>query len=397
MISQHEREMVEKAKRIIQHSIDLDDTRKNIEQATRELELDRAAVEKSHADLDTLREEIHKITQEKAIAFPWLAGRYAKYFELCDLKLEEYLRKKVRPADKKADKVKELATECRELRSRTLIAESARDYYESLFPWLTDYIDDNIDDSDLESISNKDKSYKSDPVSRWLTDAQFKNLPENERNQLALDRYINRKMSNWAIGREYERYVGQLHESRGYRVKYVGATDGKSDLGRDLIATKSNETKIIQCKYWSIHKTIHEKHLFQLYGTTIGFWIDKFESQTDGGLFSSRSLSRDSLRETNVIPMFTTSTKLSDVAMRFADTLGIKVEQNFAFDRNYPRIKCNISSAGNKIYHLPMDQQYDKVVIEPEKGEFYATTVDEAVNAKFRRAWRWKGNSSDSN
>ena len=61
----------------------------------------------------------------------------------------------------------------------------------------------------------------------------------------------------------------------------------------------------------------------------------------------------------------------------------------------FPRIKCNIGrdeyGAVTKIYHLPMDQQYDNVIIEPDKGEFFAMTVLEAENAGFRRAYKWYG------
>jgi len=58
---------------------------------------------------------------------------------------------------------------------------------------------------------------------------------------------------------------------------------------------------------------------------------------------------------------------------------------------DFPRIKCNISDAGERIYHLPMDQQYDNVVID-KPGEFFASTVQEAVSHGFRRAYKWHGN-----
>ena len=54
-----------------------------------------------------------------------------------------------------------------------------------------------------------------------------------------------------------------------------------------------------------------------------------------------------------------------------------------------PRIKCNISRGGERIYHLPFDQQYDTTVITPNTGELWAQTVAEAETAGFRRAWRW--------
>lgn len=53
-------------------------------------------------------------------------------------------------------------------------------------------------------------------------------------------------------------------------------------------------------------------------------------------------------------------------------------------------IKCNIGSNGEKIYHLPFDQQYDKTRID-KKGEFYAKTTEEAEKKGFRRAFKWHG------
>lgn len=55
-------------------------------------------------------------------------------------------------------------------------------------------------------------------------------------------------------------------------------------------------------------------------------------------------------------------------------------------------IKCNISrKTGEKIYHMPFDQVYDKVVIEPDEGEMYAADVFEAEFHGFRRAFKYTG------
>jgi hypothetical protein len=60
---------------------------------------------------------------------------------------------------------------------------------------------------------------------------------------------------------------------------------------------------------------------------------------------------------------------------------------------DYPMIKCNISGRDKeRIYHLPFDQQYDRVKISG-RPEMYAYTVAEAERAGFRRAWRWQGKS----
>ena len=85
-----------------------------------------------------------------------------------------------------------------------------------------------------------------------------------------------------------------------------------------------------------------------------------------------------------------TSTICSDVAHKFAEFLGVKIIEKKTY-KDYPMIKCNIGKDREKIYHLPFDQQYDKIKIEPNKGEFYAETCMEAELNSFRRAWRWRG------
>ena len=48
-------------------------------------------------------------------------------------------------------------------------------------------------------------------------------------------------------------------------------------------------------------------------------------------------------------------------------------------------------TTGEKIYHLPFDINYDKTVIDPAHGEFYAATVPQAESAGFRRTHKWTG------
>jgi hypothetical protein len=97
------------------------------------------------------------------------------------------------------------------------------------------------------------------------------------------------------------------------------------------------------------------------------------------------------IKEDEIGGVFVTSTSLSDVAREFAVELGIQVRENFPLEE-YPSIKCNVSKrTGEKIYHLPMDQQYDRTVIEEERNECYVRTVADAEELGFRRAWRWRG------
>ena len=85
------------------------------------------------------------------------------------------------------------------------------------------------------------------------------------------------------------------------------------------------------------------------------------------------------------------ATHLSDRARKFASQLDIQVDEGVPL-ADYPRIKCNIARrTGERIYHLPFDQQYDSTVIEPGRGECYIATTAEAETLGFRRAWRWRG------
>lgn len=49
-------------------------------------------------------------------------------------------------------------------------------------------------------------------------------------------------------------------------------------------------------------------------------------------------------------------------------------------------IKGNISTSGEKIYHIPGGEYYDKTVIDESKGERWFCTEEEAVNAGWRRS-----------
>ena len=84
-------------------------------------------------------------------------------------------------------------------------------------------------------------------------------------------------------------------------------------------------------------------------------------------------------------------TSFSNRAKEIASVLNVKIVENYPIG-NFPRIKSNTNydecGEKTKIYHLPMDQQYDRTTISKSKGEFCAYTVKEAEDAGFRRAFR---------
>jgi len=341
----------------------------------------KAQLESKQAELKAHEEAVGNLVKEKTEGFPWLAQAYADYLHLQDLKKASYLEHKSHPARKAAEQVREVASQRRVAETLYRVLKYKLEYYENLFPWLIDFTGEDIDDLIRQIMDRKEKGREElqetdDPVKKWLTQSEYSKLPAVERNQRALDRYWRKPKMKWEIGRDYERYVGYLYESKGYAVYYQGIVEGLADLGRDLICIKDNSVEVVQCKCWSQEKQIHEKHIFQLLGTIIAYRID-----------------HPTMR---VTPWFITSTTLSERARQFARELGIRWTENHPLGR-YPCIKCNVSQRdGTKIYHLPFDQQYDRTIIEEEKNECYVETVKEAEDLGFRRAFRWRGNTGSS-
>lgn len=302
----------------------------------------------------------------------WLAELIADARKAIDEQLEVYLHHKKHPAHKSAEVVKEIAREKRELQKRVKFLEYQLRSYEEYFPQLKEYRDLILDERVPLSAGadNLEELEAADPTERFLSREEWEKLPDQIRNQLALDRYLARPKSDWEIGRLYERYLGYLRETNGWVVTYHGALRGFEDLGRDLICAKDKRVEIVQAKCWSRSKVIHEKHLFQLFGTTIHY--------------------RHASPDVPVTAVLATTTSLSEVAAEVAKVLDIRVD-TIPLPPSYPMIKCNINpGTGERIYHLPFDQQYDRTQI-CRPGECYVETVKEAAEHGFRRAWRYFG------
>lgn len=302
--------------------------------------------------------------------------------EYDDLIQRELTERRV-PAWRAAEHVNEARSETRRFKKEAETLRSQLSLYESLAPWLAEYTDLTVEEvlAGLKEEQDLRDFYQSgdDPVSLFVPQAEWKDLSTAERNQLALDRYWkgSRRRTAWTAGIQYERYIGYKHESDGYQVEYHGALLGLDDMGIDLICTKEGQTRVIQCKRLSQTKGIpvRENVIAQIYG-------------------AAKFYAMENLKVVDALPVLYTTYECSDTARRFAEHLGVCVFERIPFEP-YPCIKCNISQLnGEKIYHLPFDQQYDATVIGDVRGEFYAMTVAEAEEAGFRRAFRWSGNVS---
>ena len=249
--------------------------------------------------------------------------------------------------------------------------------YESLFPELLEYSDKDSADDATPPVPEKTTERD------WLSDDEYARLSSTEKSQLALDRYIaSHNKSKWQVGRDYELYIGHCYRRKHFQVEHIGMEKKLADMGRDLICrsdplSPSPETHIVQCKYWSKEKLIHEKHVMQLFGTTIEYAFAHGIELTNGRL------------PARLKPVLITSTRLSEMARHFAVALGVQYHENIGLPEDvtsFPRIKCNKSSG---IFHLPFDEQYDVTKIVPSEGDCFCVNVAEAESKGFRRARRF--------
>lgn len=289
------------------------------------------------------------------------------------------LRWKKRPALTAAETVTTLKKQAKELIQKERLATYRYQALIKLFPALEMYAEDEeylTELSKASTVVELDTLY--DHAHDYLSNEEWQKLSSTQRSQLALDRYIaNRKKTKWAIGRDYEMSCGFVLQKRGYRVSFNGIEKKFEDLGRDIIAHKepdlfnscNSETLIVQCKCWQKERVIRENVIMQLFGSTVAYKI------------SSGNVNSKSIIPVLMIPSFST---LSPTALAFTKVLKIRVDVVDFME--FPRVKCNINS-GNKIYHLPFDQQYDRTQIK-NPGETYAYTVAEAEKLGFRRANR---------
>lgn len=298
----------------------------------------------------------------------WLANFIAEANCAPDEVTARALETKKHPAQKAADEVRRISLEKRALIVQLKLLQYTLQTYHEYYPVLEQYQDDILNENATLNFDEGEDS-DTDRVTRYISKEEYGRLKPVERNQRALDNWRARRKSNVEIGRLYERYLGYLYERGGWTVTYLGAIQGLEDMGRDLLCTKGSAVHVVQAKYWAKHKTIHEKHIFQLYGTTILL-----------------PLSHPELKGKRVTPVFAATTALSPTASWAAGHLDVAIKAA-DMDPNYPLIKCNINGK-NKIYHLPFDQQYDRVRIDLARGECYVRTALEAEELGFRRAMR---------
>ena len=175
------------------------------------------------------REEHFKKTISSTKPFNIVAKMYSDWCTSVFDKEKSYLQYKSRPAYKAADVVSNLKVETRDALKKYKEMQYKYLFLLDAFPELKRYVDDEEALNHLSDYKdyNEFKSER-DEVLDWISPNEYQKMSENERNQLALDRYKRAKKSDWQIGMQYEMYIGYWLWEKGYHVVQYGIEHGFS-------------------------------------------------------------------------------------------------------------------------------------------------------------------------
>lgn len=333
----------------------------------------RNQIERWKADFTRQGEELQKIKKEKSVLAD-LNARQVVFIKQLEQKIDDFdqMINAKNPFDYVAH-LRAHALEHKNMYADSNVEELASlfkyqykfEYLLSIYPELRKFKDD---DAYINYMHEEEKRCN---IRNWLSDNEYFQMTEQDREQLAVDRYISNssKWSDWEKGRNYEIYCAYKLFNEGYDIIQEGLNKKLEDGGRDIIAThqKTGKILIVQCKNWS--SLVRENVVFQLYGSFVQWKLDN----------------EDRIKDVEVEPWLYITCDLSSEAIKCANLLGVRVRR-MPMDR-FPAIKCNVNhNTGNKIYHLPFDRHYDLVKINA-KGKGYKFDIAEAIQEGFRRAY----------
>jgi len=168
-------------------------------------------------------------------------------------------------------------------------------------------------------------------------------------------------------GLQFERFIGQRFESRGWSVTYRGIKLGKNDGGIDLIARRQRKIRLVQCKCW-LNITLGADVVSRMIGA-----VERFKWELQQQRHGSR---------TDIHGEIITTGTADEEACALAAAHDILLCQNI-IKHPYPAIKAQKVGPDFGRFLIPFDKGYDTMSINPQKGDRYFTTIREAVAAGF--------------
>jgi hypothetical protein len=200
-----------------------------------EIESERSKVDEERRQVHREREAANALISDPQAGFAIVGEAWADYQRALAESEAVELEYKSRPAPKAAEAIREKGRQVAEATRRAKAAEWAVALYEWHLPWITELREEAEHDAYIEEEGDEADPSKVDPARRWLSKQEWVAIPEGQRNQMALERYLRSRQSPWQLGRDYERYVGYLREQAGCKVTYHGIAKGLEDLGRDVL------------------------------------------------------------------------------------------------------------------------------------------------------------------
>jgi regulator of replication initiation timing len=156
--------------------------RDHLKEESKQIESQRNSLKKDiESQKDSLNQYVdalNKLYDQKTKGFPWLAKAYADYQYLKDLKKADYIENKKHPAIKGAEQVRIIAGQRRVAEELYRTIKYQLDYYENLFPWLTDFKEEDVDDLLIQILQKQAKGGEDvdeldDPAKKWLSPGEY--------------------------------------------------------------------------------------------------------------------------------------------------------------------------------------------------------------------------------
>ena len=114
---------------------------------------------------------------EKTKGFPTLHQAISDYEKNADEKIAHGLEAKVRPALKAAEAVRQETSRRREAERQLKVTQSIIEYYELIAPFLLDFKDELIDDTEFEQVNaDYTDEEKEDEVTYFVTKEEYRTL-----------------------------------------------------------------------------------------------------------------------------------------------------------------------------------------------------------------------------
>ncbi len=168
-------------------------------------------------------------------------------------------------------------------------------------------------------------------------------------------------------GRQYERYVGYLFESRGFTVSYRGISEEKEDGGIDLVAKAPRKIRLIQCKRW--RNAVNVDVISRLQGAVERFIYEERKGKT-------------AEMRTSIRGVIACSGGIAKEAEDMSRHFGIYVMSNLQY-QYYPAIKAQRITDDAGRFLLPFSTGYDRMKLNLKRGDRLFYTVREAFSDAF--------------